>query len=221
MSEPSNKAAPGDTIEAKNIANILKRLQDGKVLTANEKETLADWHARQEASKGDATSGRPNVSALAGCRPQKRRFAELVAGGRSQADAYREAYGRPNVSARDAAERGSRCAADPRVKEFLASVRAASAAGALLTINERLKLLADNARIPGRSAAARNAQARAIEVYNKTAGDQAPERQEHLIKGDPAAPLTNVPGVNYTKADKIAALLKRRKDREAAAAPVT
>jgi len=216
MSDAADKKPIDDQIEAKNIANILTKLNAGKVLSANEMEALADFNARQASGEKKRIIDGP-ADLLAGCTPRKRRFAELVAAGKTNADAWREAYAKTKVSALRAAKEGYKIAVDPRVQAYVAAMRHASTGSTLLSINERLKLLADNARIPSRSAAARNAQARAIEVYNKTAGDQAPERIETTVRGDPSAPLATQQ-IPWTKADKIAAILARRQARIAAQA---
>ncbi len=62
-----------------------------------------------------------------------------------------------------------------------------------------------------------NARARSIEVYNKTAGDNAPERTEVTVVGDPDKPVITAQ-VNLTKAQKVAALRATRVQPAVAAA---
>ncbi len=145
--------------------------------------------------------------------PRQDLFAQLVAGGKTHAEAWRTAYVKPAASNQTAAEKGSRLAADARVQARVAQIRARSDVKSVLSLNDRLAILARDAQTPGTTAAMLSARARVIEVYNKTAGDQAPDRTETTIKGDPAAPVV-VTSRAPTKAEKIAALAAQRKQRE-------
>ncbi len=112
------------------------------------------------------------------------RFCDLVASGHSQAGAFRIAYKHPKMSAEDAAERGWRVTQQAGVKERIEDLRSQSKAKTLLTLNDRLEILADIAQ----SKTSRPAdKSRAIEVYSKISGDEAPQRHEHT--GPDGAPI--------------------------------
>lgn len=143
-------------------------------------------------------------------------FATLIVAGKTQAEAYRRAYGKPKAKERHALEAGCRIAAHPAVIARVAELRARADAGAILSLNQRLALLGTEAMKPCKTASDRNARARLIEVYNKTAGDHAPERQEVVVKGDAGSPVV-VTSRPMTKAEKVAALIAQR--RAAAEAP--
>ncbi|HZZ57934.1 MAG TPA: hypothetical protein VFE31_08890 [Opitutaceae bacterium] len=119
-----------------------------------------------------------------GLTSRQERFSQLVASGKSHSEAYREAYGRPDVSVADAGERGHRVAKHPLVRERIASLRARSERKALLTLNERLAYLAAIIQNPNSTA---SEVARAVEVYSKLAGDAAPARME--VTGANGAPI--------------------------------
>lgn len=144
--------------------------------------------------------------------PRQDLFARLVVGGKTQVQAYRVAYAKTATSAKTAKEGACRIAAHPAVVARIAALRAKSEAPALLSLNARLHKLAAAAEFKPKTAADRNALARVIEVYNKTAGDHAPERQEVTVKGDASNPVA-VTSVPMSKAAKIAALAAQRKPR--------
>lgn len=137
-------------------------------------------------------------------------FARLVVGGKTQVEAYRVAYGKGTLSDKTAREGASRIANHPSVVARIAELRGKSEAPALLSLNARLGKLAAAADFKPKTAADRSALARVIEVYNKTAGDHAPERQEVTVKGDGANPIV-VASRTLTKAEKIAALQATRR----------
>lgn len=157
------------------------------------------------ASKSNRPATRPLT-------PRQTHFAGLIVGGKSQADAWRIAFNHPKSNARRAAEASCRAAAKPAVIAEVARLRAKADAKVLLSLDDRLGILGRDAQRPGDSPAMINARARAIEVYNKTAGDHAPERTETIIKGDPANPVT-VATVPLSKRAKIAALAATRAPR--------
>lgn len=105
-------------------------------------------------------------------------FAKLVVEGMSNAQAYRAIYN-PAAHDRRAAEQGCKIAAMPLVKAEIARLRSLSTAKTLLTVNDQLGILAGIAQQPARTASEQNARVRAVEVYAKIAGTQAPERHEH------------------------------------------
>ena len=112
-----------------------------------------------------------------GLTPRQSRFVELVVSGASNAHAYRCAYRKPVglLSNRDAANGAYRVAKAPAVKAHLAEIQSRSQRAELLTINERLSLLAGIARDRHSKPMDR---IRAIDVYTRIAGDGAPGRVE-------------------------------------------
>ena len=103
------------------------------------------------------TDGKPTVRRVAereSSRQEQRgptarqiQFAQLVASGLSQAETYRRVF-HPKAKSRRAAERGCRMAALPSVATEIARIRARSEGKKLLTLNERLDILADGAQSP-------------------------------------------------------------------------
>lgn len=132
-------------------------------------------------------------------------FARLVASGSANAVAYRAVYN-PKLANQTAAERGCRLAKHPAVAAEMARLREKSERKKLLTLNDRLEILADISRDPK---ARPHEKARAIEVYSKISGDQAPDR--HEISGPNGAPIP-VAGevVVLSRRDKLAAIKGRR-----------
>lgn len=114
-------------------------------------------------------------------------FASLVATGTSNAEAWRRVFNHPNAKNQRAAERGSRLATDPRVVEEIARLRAKSEGKKLLSLNDRLAILAEIGQAKGKTPAMYNAKTRALDVYSKLAGDQAPQRIE--LSGPGGAPI--------------------------------
>lgn len=145
-------------------------------------------------------------------------FAQAVVSGETYSDAYRAVYKRKKATRQQVADRCKEILATAGVRERIRELLARSEANSLLSLNDRLGILGRAARLPVRTAADRNAAARVIEVYNKTAGDGAPERSIVSLEGDADKPL-HVVNRTATKAEKVAALLAQRKQRLAAAAP--
>lgn len=120
-------------------------------------------------------------------RPQKRkaltpravRFAELVVDGKTYTEAYKIAYNQPHLLPEDAGNRAGKVLSNEAVRARIEWLRRRSEAKTLLTLNDRLNLLALDAQVPALTASERNARARSIEVYTKIAGGFAPERHEH------------------------------------------
>jgi hypothetical protein len=148
-----------------------------------------------------------NPPATAKLNPRQEVFCRLVVGGKSQAEAWKEAYGHPEAKARGAIEAGSRLANDPRIAARMKEMTAAAAGKTILTVNDRLAILARDAQLPGNTAPMVNARARVVEVYTKLAGGAQPERSEVTVKGDPDAPVVVAVTVNKAPVrDRIAAL---------------
>lgn len=144
------------------------------------------------------------------------RFARLVASGESQAQALRIAYnrtGKPRTIALDAC----RLAARPEIKAEIERLRGRSEVKILLTLNDRLAILAEIAQD---TRAKKNERTRAIDVYSRISGDQAPSRVD--LSSPPGQPLqvqeVAPAGLRASPADKIKSLLKRREEFKAAGA---
>jgi hypothetical protein len=144
-----------------------------------------------------------------GINPRQTKFVEHVVSGDSQADAYRKAYGKRHYTALAAAQAAHKVANRPAVKQRLQQLMQRSEGSMLLSLNQRLSILAKNAKAKCRTAADRNACARTIEVYNKTAGDGAPERQEVIVKNEPGEAFATVTRT-MTKAEKLAGMRANR-----------
>ena len=143
--------------------------------------------------------------------PKALRFCDLVASGHSQAGAFRIAYKHPKMSAEDAAERGWRVTQQAGVKERIEELRKQSTGKVLLTLNDRLEILARDAQTGGNTAAEKNARARAIEVYSKISGDQAPERHELTgPNGEPMAVAGTLLVGRLSRREKLEAIKARR-----------
>lgn len=148
--------------------------------------------------------------------PRQIKFCQLIAAGASHSTAYRSAYKKPRIKARAAADSAKEVLIGRGVREYIDALRAKAEGKTILSLNDRLALLAKSAQRPVKSAADVNAQARVIEVYSRISGDQAPERQDITVKGDATAPLQMV-SRPATKAEKVAALIAAGRARKAAA----
>lgn len=126
------------------------------------------------------------MSAHKGPTARQLAFASLIVQGKSQSDAYRAIYA-PNATDRTAAENGSKMGRKPTVKAEIERLKARSERKTILSLNDRLGILARDAQTTGERPADINARARVIEVYSKISGDQAPERVEH--SGKDGAPI--------------------------------
>lgn len=127
-------------------------------------------------------------------------FASLVATGTTNASAYRTAYGKGKIKSQLAAEKGCRLAAHAGIAAEIARIRGRAEVKKLLTLNDRLGILAEVAQSDGSTPAARNAKVRACEVYSRISGDQAPDRHEHTGPGGAAIPVAAAVTGNVTAA---------------------
>lgn len=147
---------------------------------------------------------------IAASRPlnsRQDRFAMILAGGETQGNAWKLAYGKPTAKDKTAHEKGCRLAADPRVQARVAKLKERTIGGRLLTVNDRLHLLSEAAGMPVNTAGERSARARCLDVYTKLAGGGSPEQHEVTHKGDPSAPIVVAVTVNKAPVrDRIAAL---------------
>lgn len=150
-------------------------------------------------------------------RPQQEHFSTLIARGWSQIAAYRKAYNKPKLSATSAANGAYNVAKGAAVQRRIAQLRQASEVKTILTINDRLRLLAETAQAPAKTPGMHTARSRAIEVYNKTAGDGAPDRHDVVVTTPPGAPFEVTTARPVSAKAKIAALVAAKKARNAEA----
>lgn len=170
--EPPKTAAQA---EDQNAANILAKLQDGKVLAQSELEIIKNHlEARPSGNNGTIVVPLDNMTA------KQRRFAELIASGLTGSDAYRQAYGNTRIKPIHAARKAFSLTTHPKVMAYVAQLRMASRKKVLLSIDDRYAILADIAMDPTTRKADK---IRSVEVYSKISGDQAPERHEHSGPG--------------------------------------
>lgn len=155
-------------------------------------------------------SATPPTTPPARITEKQRKFCRLVLTGMTNAESWRVAYNKPGSKA--AAERAKEVMETPGVQYLLAKARAQSERKTLLTVNDRLAICAEIAQDAFCKPSDR---VMGVRVYNETAGDHAPERQEVTLKSDPNAPLMVVTRP-ATKQEKIAAL---KAQREAASIP--
>lgn len=192
---------PTESVERANVANILRKLQSGKVLTQAEKDTVIDWQAKHPPAPEQPIKG---LSA------RQREFAGLVATGMSHVDAYKRVY-KPSKNRQHTfyATQSYRISQRPGVKEYITLLQGKSEGKKLLTLNDRLGILARDAQLPGNGPAMVNARARVIEVYNKTSGDAAPDRSIVEVK-NPAGETFVTTTRPMTKAEKLAGMRAKR-----------
>lgn len=134
-----------------------------------------------------------NAKATPSLNPRQKEFAALVASGMSHTDAYARAYSKPNGNRQFLAERGCKLAAKPLVAAEIARLREKSDGKKLLTLNDRLSLLA---RIAQKKTARPVDVTRAIEVYSRISGDEAPQRHEVSAPG--GGPIEQTIAVSVT-----------------------
>ena len=121
--------------------------------------------------------------------PKHLKFVDLMAAGFSQADAYRKAFNaKKHRTAISIAVSASHIAANPLIRARLAELRGQSQRSTLLSLDQRLSILAGIARS---NVTKQGDRVRAIEVYTRIAGDSAPERTE--LTGKNGAPLVPEP----------------------------
>lgn len=139
------------------------------------------------------------------------KFAQLVAGGKSQSDAYCIAYSRPELKGTQlAAHNGHRIA--KRAAPVIEQHRAKSDGATLLSLNARLKILATHAKRKGTSPAHMSAVSRVIETYTKIAGAMPPDRVE--LSGPAGGPVeVQQSVVNQSMRQKMEGLIAAKKAR--------
>lgn len=157
----------------------------------------------EEKPTADTIPDKTQISSeLRPLTPKQRAFVDAVAAGCSQAEAYRRVFHpAKHRPIQDIANSAYRIALNPAVKARLAELLGKSDVKTLLTINQRLGILAGIAQ--GRAAKAAD-RIRSIEVYSKIAGDQAPDRIEVT---NAAGQTFNVGVRQLTRREKVAAAL--------------
>lgn len=126
-----------------------------------------------------------------------------IIAGKSNAAAYRLAYN-PKLAQREATDRAWRTLKLPWVRDRLEQLKAEATRKPLLSLNDRLAILAEIAQDKKSKQVDRT---RAIDVYSKISGDQAPERHEHSgPAGTPIAVAAAVTVHRVPVAQRIAAL---------------
>ena len=143
--------------------------------------------------------------------PKHLKFIDLIASGFSQADAYRRAF-QPGTkrSALSIAVSASHIASNPLIRARLAELRGQSQRSTLLSLDQRLSILAGIARS---TVTKQTDRIRSIEVYTKIAGDSAPERTELTGKdGAPLVPAQTATTPLLTLDERIILLQAAKKD---------
>ena len=135
--------------------------------------------------------------------------------GHNQAEAYRIAF-RParRRTCQDIATASCRIAANPLIKAKIAELSGKAETKTIMSFNQRLQILGG---IMQSSTVKLTDKIRAIEVYNKMAGDNSPERME--LSGPEGSPLqlSGQVGIQHlTVQDKIK-LMKEARDKARAA----
>ena len=143
--------------------------------------------------------------------PKHLKFVDLMAAGFSQADAYRKAFNaKKHRTAISIAVSASHIAANPLIRARLAELRGQSQRSTLLSLDQRLSILAGIARS---NVTKQGDRVRAIEVYTKIAGDSAPERTELTGKdGAPLVPAQTATTPLLTLDERIILLQAAKKD---------
>lgn len=122
--------------------------------------------------------------------PRQRAIAAAIVMGMGQTDAYVQVYKPKQTDPEQLRIHAYRIAHHPAVEGELARLRHLTDCKTILSINDRLGILAKNAQHPCATAADRHACATTIKVYNETAGDQAPERTITEISGPGGAAIS-------------------------------
>lgn len=133
---------------------------------------------------------------------RERAACRLVLAGETHRGAYRRVFRYKGKNAKDLAKR---LFARPEVKAALAEARKASEAKMILSINDRLGILAGIAQSP---ISKPTDKVSAIRVYNETSKDTGPDLTTITVKGDPSAPLVTR---KMTAEETVAAMREARR----------
>lgn len=148
---------------------------------------------------------------------RERRFCRLVAAGESKAQAVRIAYNRKRGSAATVAVDGNRISKRPKVIAEIQRLRGEAEKDCLMTLHRRLEILGS---IAENKLAKHTDRIRAVDVYSRISGDQAPERVDvSTPPGQPMEVREVLPvGMRMTVAQRLAAIKARRLANTAASA---
>ncbi len=143
----------------------------------------------------------------------QKKFVGHVAAGKSHSAAYTAAVGgRDNLSEKELHNRAYRMSRRPAVLTALRSLAKRSDVKTLLTLNDRLDILAKIAT--GKIKKVRPTdRTRAIDVYSRIAGDSAPDKVE--ISGKDGAPIPVAHSGSLTVTDIIGKFRAARQGRTA------
>lgn len=108
--------------------------------------------------------------------PKQEKFAQEVASGKSQADAYRAAFDCVRSKSDTIIQSASRLMADPKISARVAELKAQLSEKALWTREDSVLILSDIARD---TKAARKDKTAAVRVLNDMHGFNAPQKVEH------------------------------------------
>ena len=108
--------------------------------------------------------------------PKQEKFAQEVASGKSQADAYRAAFNCAKSKPETIIQSASRLMADPNISARVGQLKAQLSEKALWTREDSVRILAD---IAMDEEASRKDKTGAIKVLNEMHGYNAPQKIEH------------------------------------------
>ena len=163
--------AQAEAVETTQVGNILRKLQAGKVITHTEMAQVEAWREKEGAQKNAKVVPKSRRLTV-----REETFCQLIAKGMSGADAYTKAYLKgPECTRKNASEQASKISTREGIRLRLDELRDQSLAPVLLSLDERLTILARDARSVGKGPQWMNARARVLEIYSKLAGDLRPD----------------------------------------------
>lgn len=122
-----------------------------------------------------------------GLTQRQEKFCQAIVSGKGPSEAHGIAGYAVNGNPRVVAVKAQTVRKHPLVKARIEELQGRAVKRVLLTLEARLGLLAENAQMRNTTAAHRNAQARAIEVYTRIAGDGAPEIRDPILTDEDLA----------------------------------
>jgi hypothetical protein len=138
-------------------------------------------------------------------------FARLIVAGKTQQDAYIEAYQPKTENISSLNHLAHRVMNREHVRRMVDKLRSRSEVRTILSLNDRLEILARDAQLPGKTAAMAQARARSIKVYSDISGDRAPEKRELTGKdGQPIAVSLGVLVRQMSARDRLAEMKAAR-----------
>lgn len=140
-------------------------LSDSPITPTEVPPTAQAVQAKDAALFGDS-------GAIRHLTTRQRFFVRLVESGKNHSEAYRVAYCKPNAKGPAICNAAYKVATNPKVAACLDAIKFDGIAPRLITLEERLRLVAAIFMSPNST---RHERLRAVEVYTKIAGDGAPE----------------------------------------------